>query len=192
MQTLHLDHNLIAQKAMEIMGGREKFFEASDHELKEINERWSQNIEVIGRILRAHLFVEHFLTAYVAKANPRLGSMSEARLAFAQKISLLDTSNEDIAQILPGLKRLNAIRNRLAHNLNSHVTEEDARVFLGCERFFALRRAKAESKLVGASPIEVLEDFARHTSTVFTYEFSPLGQAIAKAIEEVRKVGSAK
>jgi len=181
------DLDQIAKKAIEMFGGREKFFAAADQEQSEINARWSQNVDVIGRILRAHLFVEHFLSLYLAKANPRLGSMTDARLSFAQKVALLDVSNPDVAHILPGIKRLNAIRNRLAHNLNAHVTEEDAQVFLRCERFAALRSAKAKSESVGNSSLEILEDFARHTSIAFTYEFSPIGQVMAKAIEEFHR-----
>ncbi len=128
---------------MEIMGGPDEFFNAADEELANINARWNQNVSEIGRILRAHLFVEHYLTQYLAQANPRLGSLSDARATFAQKVSLLDVDNPDIAAMLPGIKRLNAIRNRLAHNLGAQVSDEDARIFLSCERFAALRAARS-------------------------------------------------
>jgi hypothetical protein len=180
-------HNpeLIAERAMEIFGGHEIFFAAAEKERDEINALWNQNVSAIGRILRAHLFVEHYLVEYLTKANPRLGSMSEARISFAQKVVLLDTSNKDLSSILPGIKRLNAIRNRLAHNLSAQVTMEDARVFLQSERFAALRAARAPKQVASDEPLDVLEDFALHTSMVFTYEFSPVTQAIAKAIDEV-------
>ncbi|HJV28599.1 MAG TPA: hypothetical protein VJ673_23165 [Aromatoleum sp.] len=180
-------HNpeLIAKRAIELFGGPEAFFAAADKEREEINTRWNQNVSTIGRILRAHLFVEHYLTQYLAKANPRLGSMTEARVSFAQKVSLLDTSESDIAAILPGIKRLNAIRNRLAHNLSAQVTQEDAKVLLQSERFAALRAARAPKQVASTDPLDVLDDFALHTSMVFTYEFSPVSQAIAKAIDEV-------
>lgn len=34
-----------------------------------------------------------------------------------------------------GTKRLNAIRNRLAHRLDTHVTNEDAEVFVSDQAF---------------------------------------------------------
>lgn len=58
------------------------------------------------------------------RANPRLGSLGEAKATFAQKVALLDAANPDVAAMLAGIRRLNAIRNRLAHNLGTHVTEE--------------------------------------------------------------------
>jgi hypothetical protein len=176
----------IVRRAMEIMGGHDAFFKASDEELASINSRWNQNVAEIGRILRAHLFVEHYLTQYVAQANPRLGSLKEARATFAQKVALLDADNPDIAAILPGIKRLNTIRNRLAHNLGDQVSQDDARIFLGCDRFAALRAARSTGGTRTNEPLEILEDFARHTAVVFTYEFTPLSKAIAQSIMEAQ------
>jgi hypothetical protein len=174
----------IVQRVIELIGGKEAFNEAADRELSGINGRWKQNVEVIGRILRSHLFVEHYLIQYLENANPRMGSLAEARITFAQKVALLDSQNPDVAALLPGLKRLNSIRNRLAHNLDAQVTEEDARIFLTCERFAALRAARAAEQNQSNDPMEILEDFARHTAVAFTYEFSPLSKAIATAINE--------
>jgi hypothetical protein len=164
------DEAAIVKRAMELLGGVDAFMTAADRELADINDRWNQNVEVIGRILRSHLFVEHYLGEYLAKANPRLGSLAEARATFSQKVTLLDANNKDIAAMLPGIKRLNAIRNRLAHNLGAHVTEDDAKVFLSCERFSALRTARSPHSTPSSDPMEILEDFAKHTSMVFTYD----------------------
>ncbi|MGX5663637.1 hypothetical protein [Diaphorobacter nitroreducens] len=191
MNTLPNDHEKIARRAMEIMGGPDAFFNAADEELANINARWNQNVSEIGRILRAHLFVEHYLTQYLAQANPRLGSLSDARATFAQKVSLLDVDNPDIAAMLPGIKRLNAIRNRLAHNLGAQISDDDARIFLSCERFAALRAARSTGEREENEPLEVLEDFARHTAVSLTYEFAPLSKAIAQSILEVRNLGDA-
>lgn len=180
------DHNRIALRAIELMGGSDAFFKAVDEELVDINYRWNQNVTEIGRILRAHLFVEHYLTRYVAEANPRLGSLAEAKATFAQKVALLDVNNPDIAAMLPGIKRLNAIRNRLAHNLGAQVSEDDARIFLDCKRFAALRAARSTEERQTNEPLEILEDFARHTAVSFTYEFAPLSKAIAQAIMEAQ------
>lgn len=179
-----IDKERITQRAFELLGGRDAFFAAADKELKEVQTRWNQNVDTIGRILRAHLFVEHYLTEYLSNANPRLGDAAEARLTFAQKVALLDSKNRDIFVILPGIKRLNTIRNRLAHNLNAQVTNEDASVFLKCERFAALRAVRASESKISTEPIDVLEDFARHISVALTYEFTPVSRAIAQAISE--------
>lgn len=179
------DHDAIARRAIEIFGGKQEFFAEADRELADVNGRWKQNVEVIGRILRAHLFVEHYIGDYLAKANPRLGALGEAKISFAQKVAFLDASNTDIALILPGIKRLNKIRNRLAHNLDAQVTEDDATVFLGNNRFAALRAARTADQAQAEEPIEILEDFAKHVAMVLKYEFSPMSKAISQAIQEV-------
>ena len=180
----------ITETAFEVFGGKNAYLTAADKDLAAINEHWNQNVEVIGRILRAHLFVEHYMTEYLARANPRLGSLSESKLSFFQKVALLDSINPDMVSILPGVKRLNSIRNRLAHNLSTQVVEADKEVFLACAIFSTMRRAKAETHTVGESPLEVLEDFARHTYMAFTYEFSSISKAIEVAIQRARN-GSA-
>jgi hypothetical protein len=181
------DHDAIVRRAIELLGGKQEFFAEADRELADVNGRWKQNVEAIGRILRAHLFVEHYLGEYLAKANPRLGALGDARVTFAQKVALLDASNPDIALILPGIKRLNQIRNRLAHNLDAQVTEEDAKVFMGSERFGALRAARAAEAPQKNEPLEILEDFAKHVAMALTYEFSPVSKAIYQAIQEVHR-----
>jgi len=185
MQIPPHNEDRIVRRAIELVGGKEAFFAAADMELAEINGRWNQNVEVIGRILRAHLFVEHYLAEYLAHANPRLGSLTEAKATFAQKVALLDAANPDIASMILGIKRLNAIRNRLAHNLGAQVSDEDAGVFLNCERFAALRAARAGEQIQTNSPLEILEDFARHTAVALTYEFTAVSKAISQAIKEV-------
>jgi hypothetical protein len=178
------DEDRIVRRAIGLAGGKDAFFSAADKEVADIDGRWNQNVEVIGRILRAHLFVEHYLAEYLTQANPRLGSLADARATFTQKVALLDAANPDIANMLPGIKRLNVIRNRLAHNLGAQVSEEDARVFLSCKRFAALRAARVKERVPSNVPLDILEDFARHTAVAFTYEFTPVSKAISQAIYE--------
>lgn len=90
-----------------------------------MTRRWNQDFEAIGRILRSHLYLEHYLTEHLEKTNAQLGSMSAARLTFAQKVNLLDPDNPRLAEILPGVKQPNQIRNRLAHQLTAVVTQDD-------------------------------------------------------------------
>jgi hypothetical protein len=183
IQEQHYD--AIVRRAIELLGGKQEFFAEADRELSDVNGRWKQNVEVIGRILRAHLFVEHYIGEYLAKANPRLGALGEAKISFAQKVALLDASNTEIALILPGIKRLNKIRNRLAHNLDAQVTEAEATVFLGSNRFAALRAARAADQAQANEPIDILEDFAKHVVMALNYEFSPTSKAIYQAIHEL-------
>lgn len=65
-------------------------------------KRWDQGLDVIGRILRAHLYVEYYLTESLVKANRRLGSVDQARLSFWQKLELLDQNAHPLfSEMLP-------------------------------------------------------------------------------------------
>ena len=79
---------LLAAKVLEVFGGKDQLLAAARKNLKESAERWQQDTEAIGRILRAHLFVEHFLTEFVRWRSPGLTALTEARLTFYQKLTL--------------------------------------------------------------------------------------------------------
>lgn len=178
------DSKLVAERTVELLGGPEKARELVDAEFGEMRQRWNQDIEAIGRILRSHLYVEHYLTEYIEKTNPRLGSVKNARLTFAQKLDLVDSKDFRLAEVLPGIKRLNSIRNRLAHRLSAVVTEDDTAVFLGAKLFRALRDEGAKPNNPSHNSLDILEDFAQYASSSLTHEFSIFGNAFAKALNE--------
>lgn len=88
--------------------------------------------------------------------------MADARLSFAQTLGLAGLDEPVLAELRPGIKRLNIVRNRLAHNLRAEVTEDDAQAFLSAKYFAALRKALAAPGEPSSEPLTVLEDFARH------------------------------
>ena len=141
----------------------EEYFAATQVEFAAVKERWSQDTDLIGRILRAHLFIEHYALEYLRAENPNLGRLEDARLSFAQKVALLSTEDRVIDEIIPGIKYLNKIRNRLAHNLRAYVTTDDAAVFLSFPLYRAMRDA-ANKSAPGLSnePLPVLEHFAEY------------------------------
>lgn len=110
--------------------------------------------------------------------------MAKARLTFAQKLELLDQNDSRLAEVLPGIKRLNVIRNRLAHRLSAVVTEEDAEVFLEAKLFKALRDEGAKPDTPSKNPLDVLEAFAQYASSSLSHEFSVFGNAFRKALDE--------
>jgi hypothetical protein len=136
--------------------------EEADREL-----RWNQNAEFIGRILRAHLYVEHYLTSYLRAINSSLGDLDEARIGFAQKVVLLGTSDVAVSALIGGIRRLNQIRNRLAHHLTVTVTDEDAGVFMSLKPFaddwdgHEILNSEAGGKPLSRLPIDMLEGFAK-------------------------------
>ena len=174
------DADAIAKKTIELLGGRNKAFALIDAEFGEMRARWNQDVVAIGRILRSHLYVEHYLTEFLEKANPRIGSLADARLSFTQKVNLLNP-DQRLAQVVPGIKRLNAIRNRLAHRLDAHVTDEDAEIFLSDGVLKAMRIEEAKPGTPSNDPLDVLEAFAQYVSSALQHEFSTIGNAFSKA-----------
>ncbi len=180
----------VVRHVIRLMGGHKKAFEAFDADFHTITKRWEQDTTVIGRILRAHLFVEHFLTEYLQSRNPELGSLEEARASFTQKLALVGNGTPGTGYLLPGIRRLNGIRNRIAHTLHAEVTDEDVRVFLAIDLFRAMREEKARrrSDTPSMEPIVVLEDFAIHAGISLhasaTRESDIWSEAIHAALEE--------
>ena len=181
------DPAAVIARTIEILGGHDEAWAIIDKEFSSMTHRWNQDVDAIGRILRSHLYVEHYLSEYLEKANPRLGSISQARLTFAQKVNLLDSNNPRLSEILPGIRQLNKIRNRLAHQLTSPITNEDAAVFLQASFFKAMREEGAKPALPSQEPIDILEQFAQHASSWLSNEFSRFSNAFGKALDECKQ-----
>lgn len=178
------DMQRLVERTIELLGGKECFKQVTDAEFMDMRRRWDLDVTNIGRILRSHLYVEYYLTQHIAKANPRLGNLSKARLTFAQKLSLLDTSHERLSDLAPGLRQINAVRNRLAHRLEAALTAEDVQVFLSHAMFNAMRIEGAKPSVPSAEPIDVLEKFSQYAAHLLANEFSEFAMAIGKAIDE--------
>jgi hypothetical protein len=102
---------------------------AQQHQL-EFKDLWEgQDEAAIGRVLRCHLLVEHYLTRFLQAANPALGDADVARLGFWQKLKLATGSavlkRGLIDLYSPGIEALNTVRNRMSHRLRSELDPED-------------------------------------------------------------------
>lgn len=186
-ETSHANEaEFIAMRALELMGGREKAFGAMEADYDAMKERWNQDTESIGRILRSHLYLEYYLTEYLQHANPALGDLNEARLNFAQKANLLRSDVPAIDMIIGGIRHVNKIRNRLAHNLQAAVTEEDANVFLSQGIFRTMREegARGTGQEPSTDPLDVLEAFAEFAGAMLHNPTTSHGEAFRQAIGE--------
>lgn len=177
-----LDPERVARHVIQSLGGHEKAFQTLDEDFAHFMRRWNQDLDKIGRILRAHLFVEHFLTEYLQAKCSGLRSLEKARLTFAQKTALVEGGDATVAYLIPGIRRLNAIRNRIAHSLHASVTEEDVGVFVGIRLFMAMRNesAKRSGRIPSNDPIDLIDAFALHAGSVLHQ--GPVSEAFAEAI----------
>lgn len=177
------------KRSVELMGGREKYIASVEAEYLTMKERWNKDVTTIGRILRAHLHVEHYLTVYLQHVNPQLGNLDEARTTFNQKVNLLPAQDPRIDFLRAGIKHLNKIRNRLAHNLEATVEEDDKAVFLAPSLFSAFREegVKGTDRNLASNPIDVLEEFAEFASSMLNGPSTESGKAFAQALEEMKE-----
>ena len=174
----------VIARTVELLGGPDQAREITDKEFGEMGRRWDQNTDAIGRILRSHLYVEHYLTEFIRHANPRLGSIGDAKLSFGQKLALLDTKTPAVAELKPGIAQLNKIRNRLAHRLSASIEPADCQVFLAASMFSSMRFVALGRYPSTLEPIELLEQFALHSANVLTGEFSSFSRAFGQALQE--------
>ncbi len=176
----------VAKRTLELLGGRENAIASMEADYYAMKERWDQDTQMIGRILRSHLYVEHYLTEHLQDANSGLGNIDDARLSFSQKVNLLRVDDPLVNNIIGGIRHLNRIRNRLAHNLAAEVTDEDAAIFLSQGLFRAMReaRTKDHGEAPSATPIDVLEAFAEFASAMLHDRSTQHGDAFEQAVRE--------
>jgi hypothetical protein len=79
------------------------------------------NHDVIGRVLKCHLIVEHYLNRFLV-AHFEIDNFDEVRLTFAQKAQLLPDRASAAAFVKPGIVQLNRIRNRFGHSLGAELS----------------------------------------------------------------------
>ncbi len=75
--------------------------------------------------LQSHLVIEYYLTLYLEAANPASPKIGTAKLTFNQKLELADHPKANFHFLMDGIRALNAIRNKIAHQLDFVPKEKD-------------------------------------------------------------------
>jgi hypothetical protein len=87
-------------------------------------ELMSRPHEIVGRLLKCHLVVEHYLDHFLSE-HFGIEDVESAKLGFFNKAMLLPNKAASAAFVKPGILKLNTLRNRAGHNLGSDITFED-------------------------------------------------------------------
>jgi hypothetical protein len=80
--------------------------------------------DALGRVLKCHLIVEHYLDRFLAEFL-RIDDLADAKLSFLQKCKLLPNQGSAAAFVKPGILRLNSVRNRFGHTLRPDLDNQD-------------------------------------------------------------------
>lgn len=134
--------------------------------------------DVIGRLLKCHLIVEHYLGRFLTE-NYGLDNVADAKLNFFNKAMLLPTQASSAAFVRPGILKLNSIRNKAGHNLASEPEFAD----LGPINE-ALRIARPGAHF--SAPIEAIEAFTTVACTWLIVPPRVHQQLFLDAFAEVR------
>lgn len=80
--------------------------------------------DVIGRLLKCHLVVEHYLGRFLWE-HYGIEDLEAAKLGFFNKAALLPDRASSAAFVKPGIMKLNSLRNRMGHQLGFDITLND-------------------------------------------------------------------
>jgi hypothetical protein len=130
----------------------------------------------LGRVLKCHLVLEHYLDRFLSQQIP---TIEEARLSFVQKARLLPTARSAAAFVRPGIIQLNAIRNRFAHSLMGHINNLE----LGP---ISVILEAARPGLAFQSPVDAIEAFTTVACTFLIVPPPDLQAVFMEAFSELK------
>jgi len=99
--------------------------DAKNHQANFTELLESRDGAIIGQLLKCHLLLEHYLDEYLKASNPGIDRWQESRLSFNQKLELAVHPNSVLVYWGDGIRVINRIRNRFAHNLNGTFEETE-------------------------------------------------------------------
>jgi hypothetical protein len=153
-----------------------------EHENNHFKALMAQDHDLLGRVLKCHLIIEHYLARFLS-AHFGIEDLVEAKLSYFQKAKLLPDRGSAAAFVKPGILRLNAIRNQFGHTLRPFLRSED----LGPINE-VLNVARQGS--VFNEPIDANEAFATVASTFLIVPPPKLQRVFIEAFSQVRVHGS--
>ena len=93
----------------------------------------SVDYDTLGYLLSCHLIIEHYIDHYLETFPTASFGWKEARLTFAQKISLIAKLHfPEPYQFVPAIKHLNSLRNKFSHNIRTELSGSDLLPFIQC------------------------------------------------------------
>ena len=138
----------------------------------------SSSHDTLGRVLKCHLLVEHYLNRFLV-AHFDMDNFDDVRLAFAQKAALIPDRTTAASFVKPGIIELNTIRNRFCHSLGAE---------LSFQNLVSIRRVLdiAEPRVAFRSPVEAIEAFMRVACTFLVPAPAELKKIFTEAFSSVQ------
>lgn len=137
-----------------------------------------QDHDIIGRVLKCHLVIEHYLDRFLSN-HYGIADISAPKLSFFQKAKLLPDRAAAAAFVKPAILCLNSIRNRFGHSLEPRVILNELQPMLN-----VLVVVRPEAKFV--DPIDAIEAFTTIASTWLIVPPPSLQQVFMDAFSTVK------
>lgn len=107
---------------------------------KEFDQLWAKDNDFLGLVLKCHLIVESYMTECLRVSLPGIDDFEGARLSFAQKHHLLTGWTFGFPWIKDAVRELNALRNKVAHNIHYEIRDTDlAKIYSCMDSFYHVR-----------------------------------------------------
>ena len=134
--------------------------------------------DTLGRVLKCHLIVEHYLDRFLV-SHFGIDNFDNVRLTFAQKAKLLPDRATAATLVKPGIVRLNRIRNQFCHSLGAELSDAD---------LDSIRTVLAIARrgVTFESPVEAIEAFTTVACTFLIVVPADLQQVFTEAFEAVQ------
>lgn len=169
-------------------GSMENFHTEFEQRRNALQKMWSVDPIEKGRVIKAHLFVEHYLNLYLSKIL-HYGRDRIDEMGFWDKASTVTKRDgRRFKKLTAPLSRFNWCRNHLAHNLEKTLTDGDKRFFESIDdpRFAScLLMFKTEGESMTA--VELYELFATFLAQVIEERLNPRQQLVDNVMSALRE-----
>jgi hypothetical protein len=155
-----------------------EIFAHFEHENRHFKALLAHDHDIMGRVLKCHLIIEHYLARFLA-AHFGIDDLPDAKLTFFQKAKLLPESGAAASMVKPGILMLNAIRNQFGHTLRPVLRGQDLGPIAE-----VLRVARRGAEF--AEPIDAIEAFTTVACTFLIVPPPRLQAVFAQAFAHVR------
>ena len=118
---------------------------------EEVLSAFQRDHDVIGRVLKCHLILESYMDSCIKHLNKDQLSVDSTSFRFSQKIDLLENKLDGLDSYFKGIRSLNTIRHKLAHNFYYEITSNDVQSMKIYVELY--KRKKIED------PIRMIEEF---------------------------------
>ena len=149
-----------------------------DHENRIFIGLISSAHDTLGRVLKCHLIVEHYLNLFLVE-HFKIDNFNDVRLTFFQKATLLPNERTAVAFVKPGILQLNRIRNRFGHSLGADLSVQDLSSIHPVLDI-------ARPGVVFGSPVDAIEAFTTVACTFLIVAPPALQQIFTEAFSSVR------